>query len=396
MGLDDIVNGAVDAVAGVGGAGKRTVGGDGNDRIEGSESSDEIFADPVPADDQGGNDEVWGRSGDDLIRAFGGNNLVYGGPGDDELITADGTDHVEGGPGDDEIQGGRGTDLLIGGPGDDEVRGGEDDDLLYGGPGADRVIGSSGDDVVYGGAGVDRLEGREGRDRFAWSSSDEGIDTVQGFEPGLDSLAVAGILAGQIRDEGDLEQYLTLTPEGDGTGSRLRVDREGDGPAPWRDLAIIQGHPGLSATALYLTGDLVLEGQPAAPPFPALAYIASHDDLIAAFGADAAAGKRHYLLNGHAEGRTVTFDGLQYVATHEDLIGALGADEDAAASHYIMQGQREGRSRDGFDEVQYVANYPDLQAAFGDDRDAATRQFITNGYAEGRNDEPPTSADFLV
>jgi hypothetical protein len=258
------------------------------------------------------------------------------------------------------------------------------------------VIGSSGDDLLFGGMGVDQLEGREGRDRFAWSAADEGTDIILDFESGLDSLSIADILAGEIRREGDLERYVSLTPTADGVGSLLLLDRDADGAAPSRKLAVLQGHPGLSARALYLSGDLVLDGQPAAPPFAALAYIASHDDLINAFGADAAAGKRHYLLSGHAEGRTITFDGLQYVATHGDLIAALGPEPDAGARHFVGQGRGEGRVRDGFDEVQYVANYADLQAAFGDDHTAATRHFITNGYAEGRTDQAIAATDFLV
>ena len=258
------------------------------------------------------------------------------------------------------------------------------------------MIGSSGNDLLFGGPGNDSLEGREGRDRFAWTGADEGTDIVLDFEPGLDSLAIGDIVPGAIRGAGDLERYLTLTTTADGAGSLLQVDRDGGGAAPWRELAVIQGLPGLSIEALYLAGDLVLDGQAAAPLFPALAYIASHDDLIAAFGADAVAGKRHYLVSGHAEGRDVSFDGLQYIATYGDLIGALGADAQAGAEHYVGQGHREGRSRDGFDAVQYVANYPDLQAAFGDDEAAATRHFITNGYAEGRDDQPPAAVDFLV
>ena len=59
-------------------------------------------------------------------------------------------------------------------------------------------------------------------------------------------------------------------------------------------------------------------------PFDSLAYIASYDDLVHAFGTNTAAGKQHYLAHGYDEGRSVTFDGLQYIATYGDLIYALG------------------------------------------------------------------------
>ena len=64
MGFDD----AWDVLPGGIGAGRQIVGGSGSDRIYGTESSDDILADPVPADDQGGDDQVWGYGGDDRIR----------------------------------------------------------------------------------------------------------------------------------------------------------------------------------------------------------------------------------------------------------------------------------------------------------------------------------------
>jgi hypothetical protein len=80
------------------------------------------------------------------------------------------------------------------------------------------------------------------------------------------------------------------------------------------------------------------------------------------------------------------FDPLQYVASHGDLIVAFGADEAAGGWHWETFGQAEGRAADGFDEARYLANYPDLQAAFGNDGEAATRHYIEHGYFEGRDD----------
>lgn len=396
MGIGDVLDEVGDAVPNGVGAGRRIVGGSGDDRIEGTGSSDEILADPVPVDDQGGDDEVWGYGGDDLIRAFGGDNYVDGGPGDDELVTADGDDVILGGPGDDEIQGGRGTDILHGGRGDDEVRGGEGDDAIYGDAGDDRVIGSSGNDLVHGGMGADELEGREGVDSFAWSSAAEGRDVVLDYEYAIDRFVVGDILRGYGGDLGTLTRHVRFVPTGDGAACLLQVDPDGGGGVPWRDLAVVAGQPKLNATALHQVGDLVLEGQAAPAPFLALAYVASHDDLIDALGTDGAAGKRHYLAHGHEEGRTTNFDGLQYIAGYGDLILAFGPDAEAGAAHFIRPGQDEGRDRDGFDEAQYLANYADLQAAFGADHDAATRHFITNGFAEGRTDEPTGAADFIL
>jgi hypothetical protein len=77
-------------------------------------------------------------------------------------------------------------------------------------------------------------------------------------------------------------------------------------------------------------------------------------------------------------------DGLQYIASYDDLIRAYGPDAAAGVRHYERYGQAEGRSPDNFDEVQYLANYRDLQAAYGTNLQAATIHFIVHGYTEGR------------
>jgi hypothetical protein len=73
-------------------------------------------------------------------------------------------------------------------------------------------------------------------------------------------------------------------------------------------------------------------------------------------------------------------DWLQYIASHSDLIQAFGLNAAAGQEHYSRFGQAEGRSRDQFDERQYLDNYTDLRAAFGDDARVATVHFIQYGY----------------
>jgi hypothetical protein len=80
------------------------------------------------------------------------------------------------------------------------------------------------------------------------------------------------------------------------------------------------------------------------------------------------------------------FKPLQYLASHGDLIVAFGVDEAAAERHWETFGRVEGRAIDSFDEARYLANYPDLRAAFGEDGEAATRHYIRFGYFEGRDD----------
>jgi Subtilase family len=130
--------------------------------------------------------------------------------------------------------------------------------------------------------------------------------------------------------------------------------------------------------------------------FDGLEYVASHADLVAAFGADAHAGASHYIASGRHEGRAVTFDGLQYVASHGDLIQAFGANGEIGGAHYIGFGYGEGRAADTFDAARYLANHADLQVAFGTDQEAATRHYISHGFAEGRADEPAASAAALA
>ncbi|WP_200833254.1 CAP domain-containing protein [Ruegeria sp. AU67] len=121
--------------------------------------------------------------------------------------------------------------------------------------------------------------------------------------------------------------------------------------------------------------------------FDGLEYIASHNDLIRAFRADAEAGANHFIFHGRTEGRESTFDGLEYIASHVDLINAFGANSEAGSTHYITHGLREGRSKDTFDAETYLDNYTDLQAAFGNDLESATEHFIAYGYSEGRSDD---------
>jgi Ca2+-binding RTX toxin-like protein len=118
--------------------------------------------------------------------------------------------------------------------------------------------------------------------------------------------------------------------------------------------------------------------------FDGLQYIAANPDLIQAnFGADRDAGARHYIANGFSEGRSTTFDGLRYIASYADLIGPYGANLDAGAAHYIQFGFQEGRGI-YFDPTAYLAGNPDLQPIYGSNLTAATIEYIQEGYAQGR------------
>ena len=77
---------------------------------------------------------------------------------------------------------------------------------------------------------------------------------------------------------------------------------------------------------------------------------------------------------------------LSYIASHSDLITAFGADTDRAIAHYINNGIEEGRDLNTFNPMHYLANYSDLSNAFGKDSTSALRHYINHGYEEGRND----------
>jgi hypothetical protein len=100
--------------------------------------------------------------------------------------------------------------------------------------------------------------------------------------------------------------------------------------------------------ALLVGADVVRAQTASLSDLDSLRYIASHGDLIEAFGADAAKGRSHYEQYGLKEGRKITFDPLQYTASHPDLIEAFGSDATKATTHYIRFGsnrilEQEGR-----------------------------------------------------
>ena len=114
-----------------------------------------------------------------------------------------------------------------------------------------------------------------------------------------------------------------------------------------------------------------------------LNYIASHSDLINAFGLDIAKARQHYLNWGFNEGRTISFAPLSYTASYSDLIAAFGTDERKAVEHFILFGSKEGR-KVAFDPLRYIASHPDLIDAFKTDADKGVRHYINFGFKEGR------------
>ena len=119
----------------------------------------------------------------------------------------------------------------------------------------------------------------------------------------------------------------------------------------------------------------------------ALRYVASHGDLIEAFGADAVKGRAHYEQFAAKEGRKITFQPLIYIASHPDLMAAFKLDELQATRHYINYGSKENRSSGNFDPLRYIASHGDLITAFGLNTTEATKNYILFGHSEGRKSD---------
>ena len=293
---------------------------------------------------------------------------------------------------------------------------------------ANVLTGNASNNVLTGGAGNDTLDGGAGFDsaffsgavasyRFAENgalvtvSGPDGTDTLTNIEQ-----LSFGNLSFSIADRSHFDPlfYLNQNPDVAAaaidplTHYRSAGWAEGRDPNPSMHLASVDG---LEYIASY--GDLMaafgankaagyqhfataglFEGR--TTTFDGLEYIASYGDLIQAFGANVDAGASHYIVAGRTEGRHVTFDGLEYIASYDDLIGAFhnqvaaNPDPDIGAIHYITAGYAEQREPDRFDAASYLAHYADLQAAFHGDLHAATLHYITSGFFEGRTDHHST------
>jgi Ca2+-binding RTX toxin-like protein len=88
-----------------------------------------------------------------------------------------------------------GNDNLSGGEGDDILYGQGGNDTLSGGVGNDILVGGAGDDVLIGGTGNDILTGGSGADLFVWNSMDSATDTVTDFNATEDALDLSGLFS---------------------------------------------------------------------------------------------------------------------------------------------------------------------------------------------------------
>jgi len=119
-----------------------------------------------------GNDTLTGALFSDTLLGFDGNDILLGLGGTDSLIGGNGNDTLDGGTANDTLLGGDGSDTLIGGGANDSLLGDDGTDSLIGGDGNDTLIGGNGNDTLTGGANADH---------FAYTASNQGIDTITDF-----------------------------------------------------------------------------------------------------------------------------------------------------------------------------------------------------------------------
>lgn len=145
-------------------------GGDGNDKLFGLGGADRLEGDL-------GDDTIHGGPGDDRLFGYIGNDTIVTGLGDDYTIAGSGNDNIVNAGGADFIEAGSGNDRITGGPDFDQIRGNYGDDVINGGGGNDFILASFGDDRVVGGEGNDSIFAGQGND---FVSAGAGNDFVEG------------------------------------------------------------------------------------------------------------------------------------------------------------------------------------------------------------------------
>ena len=242
------------------------IGNDGDDHLDGMGGADLLLGDRGSIEDGshavhfdqldavGGDDEMHGGDGTDLMWGQRGNDDMQGGAGDDEMVGGLGSDVMDGGDGDDMMLGDAGViggnvllldvglqsgyiDLQLGGAGlSNEQRADVLDDLLDSDfvllgaegialvdlvdSGSDIMSGGAGDDHVYGQRGDDRLSGNGGADFVAggrgadMADGGDGDDEIVGDDAFVDAAAasIANVAHGLalLQDDGPARTVMPM------------------------------------------------------------------------------------------------------------------------------------------------------------------------------------------
>ena len=141
------------------------------------------------------------------------------------------------------------------------------------------------------------------------------------------------------------------------------------------------------------------EGRIAKEDFNVWYYRELYSDLRDAFGNDLSQYYIHYIRCGKGENRKAVSDsyynGVDYSKVYDknyyynaypDLRNAFGNDARALIRHFVVCGMNEGRQGSSSFSYSYYKNaYEDLRCAFGDDKKMYYKHFIDCGYSEGRS-----------
>lgn len=203
---DDVVYGnAGDDVICGGHGDDSLIGGDGFDTIYGAQGNDNIHGlwenpgfETQPSSPQDRLDDVRGTR-------------VFGGEGNDRIWGTNRWDRIQGGPGNDVLLGYGGVDWLRGGPGDDIVFGHRGADDLAGGNGADQIYADRQDNNVRAGAGNDACASVTRR-ATAWRGCREVISTSE-VSPTLPDVPLPDELSGGVANVFVYGAFLPREPD---------------------------------------------------------------------------------------------------------------------------------------------------------------------------------------
>ena len=170
---DTLIGSRADDWMDAGGGDDNVYGRTGNDVLMGGNQKDRLFG-------EGGHDELWGGNDDDYLQGGSGNDILMGENGSDILLGGAGGDALWGGNDDDILDAGSGNDLLQGGNGEDELWAGAGDDILYGGNDGDLLAAGDGNDFIDGGTGNDVIVAGNGDDTITAGNGNDFIDAGAG------------------------------------------------------------------------------------------------------------------------------------------------------------------------------------------------------------------------
>lgn len=115
------------------------------------------------------------------------------------------------------------------------------DDILVGGAGNDTLYGQDGDDILIVGEGRDDIYGGRGDDIIAYDFMDGIVDTIHGFEMGVDNdvLNISDILVGYDSLARALSDFVQIEAlNGD---THVRVNQDGDPGGVFTAIAVMSG-----------------------------------------------------------------------------------------------------------------------------------------------------------